>query len=93
MKAERTMAENTNPFDPLVDLIADRVAARIASMHERERKRLYSTQEAARYLSLSVAQVYRLTVSGKVKSLREGRRRLIDRDELDRWVAIGANRG
>jgi len=87
------MTEATNPFEPLVDLIADRVAARLVAMQERDEKRLYSTEEAARYLSLSSAQVYRLAVSGKIKSLREGRRRLIDRDELDRWIAIRANRG
>lgn len=87
------MAEGTNPFEPLVELIADRVAARLVSMQEREKKRLYSTDEAARYLSLSNAQVYRLAVSGKLKSIREGRRWLIDRDELDRWIAVRANRG
>ena len=87
------MSEASNPFEPLVDLIADRVAARLAAMQERDKKRLYSTDEAARYLSLSAAQVYRLAVSGKIKSIREGRRRLIDRDELDRWIAVRANRG
>jgi excisionase family DNA binding protein len=83
----------TNPFDPLVDLIADRVAEKLATIQQRETKRLYSIAEAARYLSLSPAQVYRLVVGGKIKSLREGRRRLIDRDELDRWIAVRANRG
>jgi excisionase family DNA binding protein len=87
------MTDGSNPFEPLVELIADRVAAKLAAIQQREKKRLYSTTEAARYLSLSSAQVYRLTVSGKIKSLREGRRRLIDRDELDRWIAIRANRG
>jgi excisionase family DNA binding protein len=82
-----------NPFEPLVELIADRVAARLAALQERDKKRLYSTEEAARYLSLSAAQVYRLAVSGKLKSIREGRRRLIDRDELDRWIAVRAPRG
>lgn len=87
------MTNATNPFEPLVDLIADRVAARLVAMQERAKKRLYSTEEAARYLSLSNAQVYRLAVSGKLKCLREGRRRLIDRDELDRWIAFRSNRG
>ena len=87
------MTEATNPFEPLVELIADRVAARLAALQERDKKRLYSTEEAARYLSLSAAQVYRLAVSGKLKSIREGRRRLIDREELDRWIAVRANRG
>lgn len=82
-----------NPFEPLVDLIADRVAAKLVALQERDKKRLYSLQEAAGYLSLSAAQVYRLVVSGKLRSLREGRRRLIDRNELDRWIAVQANRG
>lgn len=93
MKCESAMTEGTNPFEPLVELIADRVAARLVAMQERDKKRLYSTEEAARYLSLSGAQVYRLTVSGKIRSIREGRRRLIDRDELDRWIAIRSSRG
>jgi excisionase family DNA binding protein len=87
------MTEGRNLFEPLVELFADRVAARLAAMQERDKKRLYSTEEAARYLSLSSAQVYRLAVSGKIKSLREGRRRLIDRDELDRWIATRAKQG
>lgn len=89
----RAMTEGANPFEPLVDLIADRVAARLVAMQEREKKRLYSTEEAARYLSLSHAQVYRLIVRGTLKCLREGRRRLIDRDELDCWIAFRSNRG
>jgi excisionase family DNA binding protein len=92
MKYERAEG-SSSPFEPLVELIADRVATKVVAMQEREKKRLYSTEEAARYLSLSSAQVYRLTVSGKLKSLREGRRRLIDRDELDRWIEIRASRG
>jgi hypothetical protein len=67
------MSDGTNPFEPLVELIADRVAARLAAMQERDKKRLYSTDEAARYLSLSGAQVYRLAVSGKLnQSARAG---------------------
>lgn len=50
------MADATNPFEPLVELIADRVAARLVAIHEREKKRLYSIGEAAVYLSLSSAQ-------------------------------------
>jgi excisionase family DNA binding protein len=56
-------------------------------MQAREHKRLYSIEDAAEYLSLSATQVYRLAVSGKLPSLREGRRRLIDRDALDAWIA------
>jgi excisionase family DNA binding protein len=69
-------------------MIADRVAARLTAVQEREKKRLYSTEEAAHYLSLGNAQVYRLTVSGKLRSIREGRRRLIDCNELDRWIPV-----
>lgn len=87
------MTDGTNPFESLLELIADRVAERLVAIQERDRKRLFSTAEAAQYLALSGAQVYRLAVSGKIRSLREGRRRLIDRDELDRWIAIRANPG
>lgn len=82
-----------NPFELWADMIADRVAVKITKLQAREKKRLYSIEEAAEYLSLSPAQVYRLAVAGKLKSLREGRRRLVDRDELDRWIAARANQG
>jgi excisionase family DNA binding protein len=69
-------------------LIADRVAARLVAMQQREKKRLYSIEEAAHYLSVSAAHVYRLVVGGRIKSVREGRRWLIDRDELDGRIAM-----
>ena len=82
-----------NSFEPLLDLIADKVATKVAALQARDRKRLYGLDDAAEYLSLSYAQVYRLVASGKLKSLREGKRILIDRDALDRWIAVQANQG
>ena len=78
-------------FDSLLDRFADLLAAKLIVLQQRDRKRLYSINDAAQYLSLSNAQVYRLVTHGKIKSVREGRRWLIDRDELDRFIAFRTN--
>ena len=60
-----------HPFDPLIDLIAERVAPKLAAFQQREGKRLFSLKEAATYVSLSTAQVYRLVVSGNSNHSRK----------------------
>src|SRR5262249_52683418 len=76
-----------HPLERLVDMLAERAAVKVAACQERDRKRLFSITEAAEYLALSHAQVYRLVASGRLNCVREGRRRLLDRDQLDRWIA------
>jgi excisionase family DNA binding protein len=86
-------AAGTNPFEKWMDIFAERIVAKLAASQDRDKKRLYSTAEAAQYLGLSPAQVYRMATSGKLKCVREGRRRMVDRAELDRWIAMRAQRG
>ncbi len=45
-----------------------------------------SIEEASRYLGVGRASLYRLMDSGAVKSFHIGRRRLLLREELDRFI-------
>ena len=51
-------------------------------------KLAYSVDEAAVALGLSKSYVRELTTMGKIKSLKVGRRRLISRGELMRFLGI-----
>lgn len=48
---------------------------------------LYSIEEVARMLNLSMGTVYQYTQQGKMPSVKIGTRRLIRRDALEKWVA------
>ena len=49
-------------------------------------KRLLDAKDAADYLSISRANLYRLAKAGEVESIRLGERRLFDVMELDEYV-------
>lgn len=75
-------------LDALADAIAVRVVERMKTQEQRERKRLYSLQEAAEYIGRSYAAVRNLVATGALPSHRRDRRRFIDREDLDRWIEM-----
>ena len=54
--------------------------------HPRSGNKLYSSQEAAECLGISLTHLYRLSKSGEIGSVRAGVRRLYRPEDLDRWV-------
>ena len=48
--------------------------------------RLLSVQEAANHLAISRGLMYQLINRGEIESLRLGRRRLVSRDAINRFV-------
>ena len=48
--------------------------------------RFLTIKEASRFTKLSVALINRLVKDGKIPSLKVGKRRLFDRDELIEWM-------
>ena len=44
--------------------------------------------EAARYIGIGRASLYRLMDSGAIRSFHVGKRRLVLRSELDRFIAL-----
>jgi excisionase family DNA binding protein len=51
-------------------------------------KALYRVPEAARRLSLSRSRVYELINSGRLRSVREGRTRLVPASAIAEYVAL-----
>jgi len=47
---------------------------------------LISVNEAARLLQLSRTKLYEELTSGRLRSLRSGKRRLIPRTAIDSWI-------
>jgi len=51
-------------------------------------KRLYSRKEAAEFLGISLSTLIRLIRRGVIPTVKIGSRRLIDREDLDRYVEM-----
>ncbi len=49
-------------------------------------KRYISFNDACEYLSLSRITIHRLVQAGKIPSYKVGKKRLFDKNELDRWM-------
>jgi excisionase family DNA binding protein len=50
-------------------------------------RRLYSIAEAADLLSVTRKHIYQLAYSGRLATVKLGRRRLITAEELDRFIS------
>ncbi|BFU43397.1 helix-turn-helix domain-containing protein [Krasilnikovia sp. MM14-A1004] len=57
-------------------------------MHDLTPKALYRIPEAMRLLSLSRSVIYELVRSGRLRSVKEGRTRLIPRSAIVEYVAL-----
>lgn len=53
---------------------------------DRVAKRLYSREDASRYLDKSLSEIDRLIRSGRLLARKDGRRTIIDIKELDRFA-------
>jgi excisionase family DNA binding protein len=49
-------------------------------------RRLLSPKQAATYLNISITIVRRMILNRTIPYLRNGRRYLVDRIDLDRWI-------
>lgn len=76
-------------LDSLVDAIAQRVVARL---RQTEGPRLFSVNEAARYLGRTPKAVRHLIAAGTIPAVREGARVHLDRADLDRWIEMRKTR-
>ena len=54
-------------------------------------KLAYSPREAATATSLSVRQITRAIAAGDLKSTKIGRRRVIARTDLERYISVGGS--
>lgn len=55
-------------------------------------KRLYSIPEAAFYLGRTVDALREMVWSGKLPAIRDGRRVLLDRQDMDAWIETSKTR-
>jgi excisionase family DNA binding protein len=75
--------------DELVEAIAERVAELLEQRHGSHRASespWLSIADGASYLSISERQLQRAITKGRISSATIGRRRLLHRDELDRFA-------
>ena len=50
-------------------------------------QRLFSIEEAAAYLGISPRSVRTFIAASRLPTIRLGRRVLLDREQLDKWIA------
>lgn len=76
----------TLSFDRLLELLAGKLASKLAKNPSRLYPRLLTIDQAAVYLGRCREAVQRLVSEGKVPTVRDDRRVLLDRLDLDRWI-------
>lgn len=59
---------------------------RISNPSQKPNKRLYSIKESADYLGRTVWAVREMIYAGKIFYIRDGRRMLLDINDMDRWI-------
>jgi len=74
--------------DAALDLLAERLAPRLAGRHDDDGGFL-DVAGAAAHLSCPTSRVYALTSAGRIPCHRDGSRLLFDRAELAAWVRQG----
>lgn len=82
------MMPQPNPWESMLDEIAERVAERVAQrLKEKEGPRLLTPAEAARYLGRSARWLREASARGVIKPVEiEGARPRYDRKALDQWI-------
>ena len=81
--------------DASLDALAQRVAAILdqrTPVTQRDERRYLSVAEAADYLRCSRQRVYDLCSQGTLRRLKDGTRVLLDRAEIDAYLAAHADR-
>ena len=58
----------------------------ISNPSQKLNKRLYSIPEAGQYLGRTVWSVREMIYAGKIAYIRDGRRMLLDINDMDRWI-------
>jgi hypothetical protein len=85
---------NADPFTPLIEAIAERVAALLRPQLKADhavRPRLLTMQQAAVYLGRSENAVRCMEKLGKLPVVRADGRVMFDVVDLDRWIESGKN--
>jgi excisionase family DNA binding protein len=59
---------------------------RILNPSQKPNKRLYSIPEAGQYLGRTVWAVREMVYAGKIPYIRDGRRMLLDINDMDAWI-------
>jgi excisionase family DNA binding protein len=59
---------------------------RISNPSQKPNKRLYSIPEAGQYLGRTVWAVREMVYAGKIAYIRDGRRMLLDINDMDSWI-------
>ncbi len=89
MTANRHAALALELPDELVDAIADRVMARIATHEPREPEGFLDVAGAAEFLACPASRIYALVSARRIPHHRDGSRLLFERGELRDYVSNG----
>ena len=83
----RRMSEtNSLSFDALLEILAEKLANRLAQEPSRLLPRLLTIEQAAVYLGRTREATQHLASAGKIPTVRSDRRIFLDRLDLDKWI-------
>lgn len=82
-----------SPIEPLVEAIAQRTAEILRRDLGLETKRLFTVEEAAKYLGRTPYAIRHMIAKGILPVVRRDGRVYLDREDLDRWIEMRKSRG
>jgi excisionase family DNA binding protein len=77
---------HTLSLESLIEIIAEKLADKLARDPNRLCPRLLTIEQAAAYLGRSREAIQHLASSGKIPTVRSDRRVFLDRLDLDKWI-------
>lgn len=85
------MKKDEDPLSPLVDAIAQRVAALLAPLIKNDhavKPRLLTVSQAAVYIGRTEKAVYMMQAKGVFPAVRADSRIMFDLRDLDKWIDV-----
>jgi excisionase family DNA binding protein len=77
----------TDAFQHVIEQAVESAVRKALNVSEATNRRLLSIEEGAVYLSLSKREVYNMIATGDLPAVTHGRRKMIDIQDLNQWIA------
>jgi excisionase family DNA binding protein len=77
----------TDAFQQVIEQAVEVAVRKALNISTATNRRLLAIEEGAVYLSLSKREVYNMIANGDLPAVTHGRRKMLDIQDLDQWIA------
>ena len=76
----------TDPFSEMIEVACGAAIRKAMNVTDFTSRRLLTVKEVAVYLAVSEREVYNMLSKNELRSVRHGRRLMVDLRDLERWI-------